>query len=326
MLCSHCKNAQASLRLPYAPLSLCPKCFKSFVERKVQRTIKDYHMVKDSDKIAIAVSGGKDSAVLLHVLNKLYPSVEKVAVHLNLGIPNYSDDCVKLVKELIRLEGLSGPIVVDVKQYLGFSTVDLLQTRFKEKLCSPCGAIKRYALNRIAYEHGCVKLATGHNLDDTVATLWDLYVKGEVDQAVKLQPVTPSNHPKLVTRIKPLVELTDFEIRMYAFYEELPILEAACPYSKNSKLLKRKGLISAIEKEYLGFKHTFLKSHVKRITPRLIVPDAVKALNECKECSMPTPSQICSVCRLKTHLRLKGRADEVFIGKENPLQESLTFV
>lgn len=302
MLCSSCKNAQASLRLPYAPLSFCPACFKAFVERKVQRTVSKHGMVKGGDKIAIAVSGGKDSAVLLHILNKLYPSAEAVGIHLNLGIPKYSDECVKLASELFKLEGLSQVAIVDVKRCLGFSIGDLAQTRFRSKLCSPCGAVKRYALNRIAYEHGCVKLATGHNLDDTVATLWDLYVRGEVEQAVKLQPLTPSSHPKLVARIRPLIELTEFEVRMYALYEQLPILEAECPYAKNSKLLKRKSLISIVEKEYPDFKHTFLKSHVKRITPRLTLPEA-KALSECEQCGMPTSSRVCSVCRLKAYAK-----------------------
>jgi tRNA(Ile)-lysidine synthase TilS/MesJ len=83
------------VQIPYAKLSLCPSCFIDFYRAKVRKTVEEFKMFREDDTVGVAVSGGKDSAALLHVLREAFPRLRLKALHINLGIPEYSDHCQK---------------------------------------------------------------------------------------------------------------------------------------------------------------------------------------------------------------------------------------
>ncbi|MEM4577082.1 MAG: ATP-binding protein [Candidatus Nezhaarchaeales archaeon] len=301
-VCGHCHVEKAKVRLNYARLSLCESCFVKFVERKVLRTINEYRMIEKYDKILVAVSGGKDSAALLHLTKKVVPEVEVVCLHVDLGIAGFSEECRNKAEELAKCENVELKIV-DLESLLGYR-LDALALRHR-KICSLCGLVRRYILNYYGLAYGVTKIATGHNLDDAVAILWDLYVRGDLLEALKFQPVTKLIHPKAIPRIKPLIELTDFELKLYVDIKSLPYASIQCSLGRESKLNKRKKLMEFIESMYPAFKHTFLKSHVKRVSPLLsssLVPTTIN-WRSCLKCGMPSKKELCGMCRLKEGLK-----------------------
>ena len=301
-LCSRCHVRKASLRLSYARMSLCDECFVKFVERKVERTLREYDMIEQGDKLLVALSGGKDSSALLHIIKGLAPDVKLTCLHIDLGIEGLSEQCRLKAEELASQEGVELE-VVELRDFLGCSISELALQH--KKTCSPCGLARRYILNYYGCLRGATKIATGHNLDDVLAVLWDLYVAGDLLEAVKLRPVTRSVHPKALSRIKPLIELTDFELKAYVDIKALPYSPAQCPFGRESKLNERKKLIDAIESMYPSFKHTFLKTHVKRVSPLLSPLLASRATDRrsCARCGMLSKGELCGMCRLKERLK-----------------------
>jgi len=296
--CSLCKENSPQVYLEYSRQYFCSPCFINFFEKKVKRTVLKYKMIDFNDKVSVAISGGKDSASLLVALKKIFPKIHLIGLHINLGIPNYSDECEKLARELAKNLDIE-LIVIDAKKEYNISTIDFKSTRFKNKLCSPCGVIKRYLLNKASLEHGVNKLATGHNLDDLVEFLFKHYIHGDVEEIIRIKPVSPSNHPKLITKIKPLCEITEFETIFYAELSNLPYRTKSCPLSKPLRRINREKFFNQLSNYIPNFKHLFFKSHIKRILPRLKSSYDKTEFNECSICKMPSLSSICSFCKLK---------------------------
>jgi len=293
---------KATVRLSYARVSLCDECFARFVERKVERTLRKYGMIGQGDKLLVALSGGKDSSALLHIIKGLVPDIKLTCLHIDLGVESFSGQCRLKAEELASQEGVELE-VVELREFLGCTVSELASRR--KKVCSPCGLARRYILNYYGNLRGATKIATGHNLDDVLAVLWDLYVTGNLLEAVKLQPVTKFVHPKALPRIKPLIELTDSELKAYVDIKALPYSPAQCPFGRESKLNKRKRLIDVIESMHPSFKHTLLKTHVKRASPLLspLLESRTAGWRSCTKCGMPSKGEVCSMCRLKEDLK-----------------------
>ncbi|HDD66337.1 MAG TPA: adenine nucleotide alpha hydrolase family protein [Nitrososphaeria archaeon] len=302
-------GGEASYHLDHAGMSLCSECFTRYYERKVYKTIRKHGMLRGARRVAAAVSGGKDSVALIGVLHKLmreaFREVELVAIHVDLGIPGYSEECRRIVEKVCGDLGLELH-VLDLREAEGYGVPDFANTPFRRRMCGACGTVKRYHTNRMAYELGADRLATGHNLDDVVEILFELYLKGAVEEIVRMRPVSWSDHPKLVTRIKPLIELTDRENLFYVLAQDLPMLEARCPLVGESRMLRRKKLIEEIEGRIPGFRHTFYKTHLKRFLPRLEKTVEEPRLAECEVCGMPSLGRVCSYCKLVSKLRKAG--------------------
>ena len=100
--------------------------------------------------------------------------LELVAIHVDLGIPGYSEECRRIVEKVCGDLGLELH-VHDLKKREGYGIPDFMDTPFRRRICGACGTVKRYHTNRMAYELEADRLATGHNLDDTVEILFELY-------------------------------------------------------------------------------------------------------------------------------------------------------
>ncbi|MCD6470155.1 adenine nucleotide alpha hydrolase family protein [Candidatus Bathyarchaeota archaeon] len=307
--CSRCRERNAEVYLAYSNLNLCADCFLILVERKVKHAINAYRMIARDDRIGIAVSGGKDSATLAYIMNRLYSKIDMVLIYIDLGIPEYSAHCLGKVKELAKM--LDREIVIySLEKELGFSIGDFKSTIYGRKICSACGAVKRYLFNKIAYDMGLTKIATGHNLDDTVEALFNFYLEGNITSLLRLKPFLPKTHPKLVPKIKPLIGLTDMECMFYAAFRDLPVREINCQFSVNARSIKRKELLNMITERIPAFKHMFIRSHFKRILPMLeeAAKDREIKIYECPICGMPTSikDRPCHFCKLVTSLKKRG--------------------
>ena len=294
--CLKC-GGEAAVGLDYATVKFCRECFKEFFEKKVRSTVLKYGMIKPDDRVLVAVSGGKDSTSLLYALRKVFPELKIEAFHINLGIKGYSQESEQKVHELVG-SVKTNLIIFDLEKELGITIEDFKNTAYKRKICSPCGVIKRYLINKVAYEKGFTKVATAHTLDDTVALLFNSYLHGDVEGLVRLKPVLPSTHTKFVAKIKPLWEITDRECLVYTLFCDLPFVSQPCPLGgETTRMRTKKELINELSTNIRGFKHIFLKSHTKRILPLLEATVKMPPLIECEICRMPSSERICAFCK-----------------------------
>ncbi|MEM2309244.1 MAG: ATP-binding protein [Candidatus Bathyarchaeia archaeon] len=304
--CRRCKAENAEVYLSHLNLNLCPECFMLLTERRVKHTIDAYKMLAKNDRVGIAVSGGKDSSTLAYILNSLFDKIDMVLIYIDLGVPDYSKHCLERVEALAEMLDKE-LIVYSLEGEMGFKIGDFKQTVYGRKICSACGTIKRYLLNKIAYDLGLTKIATGHNLDDTLEALFNFYLEGNVEAMLRLKPYLPRTHPKFVPKIKPLIGLTDFECLLYAGYRKLPTRTVECQFSRGSRMQRRKELLNMIAEKIPNFKHSFINSHFKRILPNLEASLGSREIKiyECPTCGMPTSLEgmPCHFCKLTKTLR-----------------------
>ncbi|MGP3667982.1 MAG: TIGR00269 family protein [Candidatus Bathyarchaeota archaeon] len=294
--CYGCLNVEASVQIPYAKLYYCKVCFNEFLLKRVKETVKKYNMFSFDDKIGVAISGGKDSAVLLHILKKAFPDAKLIPFHINLRIENYSEDCLEKANELTKSLGLD-LFVYDLRAEKGFSIDDYRKTKYRRKLCSVCGVIKRHVFNEVAERLNVDVLATGHNLDDLVEIMFSNFLAGDFKQLIKLKPVILPFHPKLVKKVKPLFRTPENETALYAYFNNLPVRKANCPYTVGSRLLERKKLLEVFSKENPSFKYQLLSVFLKKLIPILEEKEKEKVSGTCEVCGFPASTKICGSCR-----------------------------
>ncbi len=309
--CSLCVDGIAEVHLTYAGLRLCPNCFKDFFVKRIKRTIERYRMINKGDVIGVAISGGKDSGSLLHSLRMIYPDAQIIALHINLGIRNYSEDCERKVRELTRMLDVD-LLVYDLRKREGYTIEDFKMTRYGKKMCSVCGIIKRHVMNVMANEAGVDVLATGHNLDDMVEAMFSTLISGDLDQLIRLKPVLPSTHPKLKKKVKPLFKTPEVEDLLYAAYNDIPIREKSCKFSLTARSLIRKRMINNMAEGSHSFKYQLLSVFLDKLIPLIEEKKGKVVLRECKMCGYPSQDEICSRCKrvqaLKSLYQSEGSA------------------
>ena len=291
MLCYACKQKEGKYKLHGQVY--CKDCFLRLFERSVKRCVKKWKLIEANDRIALAVSGGKDSMVMLHVISKIaseYENVELFPFHLILGIDE-SYELDQLKHAIVNCEALGLKLlVISAKLKLGKSLNELLKVT-KRKPCSLCGMIKRYLMNRVAYELRCNKLATAHNASDVVTFFLQNMLSKNLDYIASLSPLAKSTHEKMVTRIKPLFLVTDSETKTYAELSGIMYAKALCKYKKAPKVRK---MLDILERDIKGFSYRMAMS-ITEIAANLTRKE--KPLT-CKLCGFPSSSEVCGVCRI----------------------------
>ena len=212
----------------------------------VRRAVDDYGMIQAGDKVAVGVSGGKDSLLLLLALNHLrsyYPKpFELYAITIELGFEGMdftpvAQLCEKQDIPYLRLKTDIKEVVFDVRK--------------ESNPCSLCAKMRRGAINDAIRAHGISKLALGHHFDDAVETfMMSLLFEGRLSC---FRPVTYLDRSG-VTQIRPLVYAGEQKIANLAQQLELPVVENPCPQDKASKRYEIKTLLSAMGKEYPDMK------------------------------------------------------------------------
>ena len=223
----------------------------------VRRACDDYQMITAGDRIAVGLSGGKDSLALLTALCELrrfYPiPFCLTAVMLDMGFYEADfgtrEEFLRSVGELSDLcRALSLPFVLKKT-----SIAQVVFTIRQEKSpCSLCARLRRGALHDAAKEEGCNKVALGHHLDDAVETfLLNLFHEGRIGC---FSPVTYLDR-KNVTVIRPLIYTPEKEIRYFVRHSNLPLLQSPCPADRDSERARVKTLLSELEQHNKGIKH-----------------------------------------------------------------------
>ncbi len=301
--CTGCKRKEAFFFRPYSGQKLCKKCFTTSIETKVRSTITKHKMLNFNDKIAIAVSGGKDSISLLHILSKMErprPKASFVAVTVDEGIKGYRDEALEIASSECKKLDI-GHHTVSFKQLFGF-TLDELENRRErdeEKLtvCAYCGILRRRALNIAARDVGANKIATAHTLDDEAQTILMNIFRGDLTRLAKEKPITDKVHSKLVQKIKPFCEIPENESALYAYLKRIKFQASPCPYAGEALRNDFRAILNQMEEKHAGTKFTIFNSF-ERLRPALQTVSDTDNFGECSECGEPSSGGLCKVCQL----------------------------
>lgn len=212
----------------------------------VRRAVDDYGMINEGDRVAVGVSGGKDSMLLLAALRQLqsyYPKrFELGAITIELGFEGMDFTPVKRFCEECGIEYTC--VKTDIKEVV-------FDVRQEDNPCSLCAKMRRGALNSTLRERGMNKLALGHHFDDAVETfMMSLLFEGRLSC---FQPMTYLDRSG-VTQIRPLIYAGEQRIANLAAALELPIVENPCPQDKTSKRYEIKQLLKSMCGEYPDMK------------------------------------------------------------------------
>lgn len=212
----------------------------------VRRAVDHYHMIEDGDRIAVGVSGGKDSLTLLAALAELrrfYPKkFEIVAITLEMGYEEMDFSPVAALCERLGVKYVRVP--TQIKQIV-------FDIRKEENPCSLCAKLRRGALHEAALAAGCKKVALGHHFDDVVETyMLSLFYEGRISC---FKPVTFLDR-KGVTLIRPLLYVPEYYVRSFARRHELPIVHNPCPADGSTKREEVKTLLKDLEKQFPGLR------------------------------------------------------------------------
>ena len=206
----------------------------------MRKAIEEYKMIEEGDKIAICLSGGKDSITMLHAFKNLqifYPKkFDIIAVSVNPGFKFFDtsfleDICNKIDVPLFIEKSNAKEIVFDIRK--------------EKNPCSLCANLRRGVINSIANREGCNKIALGHNQDDVLETfLLNLLYAGNIGT---FSPVSYMDRSK-VTLIRPLVYTPEKEIKRYIKRNEISVMAKVCPMDGTSKREDMKNLIFSLSK------------------------------------------------------------------------------
>ncbi len=296
-----CKERDAVVKLRYARLALCNDCFIKYFIKRLTKTVEEFKMFRNTDKIAVAVSGGKDSTALVHSLKYAYPDLDITIIHLNLGIGEYSRHSLEVVKELSKTMDM--PLIIyDLKNERGYTIPDLLRTKYKQRICGACSIIKRSYLTKLAYENGFNVLATGHNLDDIVEVMLNLFIEGDFQGLISMKPALEPKHEKQVRKVKPLVKHHGWEIKHYIKVLSIPHVDMICPLSKGARSIWRKDILNRWERKDPTIKRRLFNVFIRKLIPILERNIEPIKLDTCKICGGPSIGDICSKCKIESEV------------------------
>ncbi len=298
MKCFACGNPAVIYR-KYEGRAWCKRHFSKQLEAKVKLTIRNNNLVKKRDKICVALSGGKDSSLTLYLMNKFFgkrPDIELSAIIINEGIRGYRDKSIKSAKKLCENLGVELHIF-SFKEEFGKSLDEIVKEK-KARACTYCGVFRRFLLNKKSRELGATKLATGHNLDDEIQSVFINNLKGDINRLMRLGPKPPFPRKEFVTRIKPLRNIPEKETALYCMLNGIDFYSSRCPYSEDSIRFDVRKFINEMEEKYPGTKYNIIRNF-DAMLPALRKYFANTAeVKACPKCGEPTSREICKTCEL----------------------------
>ena len=224
-----------------------------------RKAVDDYHMIKEGDKIAIGISGGKDSLTLLHALNGLkrfYPNqFDIVAITVDLGFKNIDFERIKAMVDEMNID--YHIVSTDIAQII-------FEDRKESNPCSLCAKMRKGALNQLAKELGCNKIAYAHHKDDIVETMMmSLIYEGRIHT---FSPITYLDRMDL-TVIRPMMYMNEADVIGFVNKYELPVLKSACPVDGYTKREYVKDLLKTINTDTPGVKDRMFSAIQTSIIP-----------------------------------------------------------
>jgi uncharacterized protein (TIGR00269 family) len=314
MDCDKC-GREAVAHQAYAGAHLCGHHLCRSVESRVRARVREDGLLPDDatpeEPVTwlLGLSGGKDSAVLAHVLEDTFaedPRVELVALTVHEGIEGYRDESLAACEQLAA----DREIRHEVRTYDEEFGVEMDDVADDDPLemapCAYCGVFRRDVLASYADEFGADLLLTGHNLDDEAETALMNLLEGDVAQVAKhydasLGPMDARTETDaFVPRAKPLRDVPEKEVALYARLRELPVHFAECPHASEAFRGEVQDLLLELEEGHPGTRHSILAGYEELAS---LAADEHRGeddgdLGECERCGSPTARDVCRKCGL----------------------------
>ncbi len=315
--CDRCGEKEAFVYQPHTGRFLCRECFLEDVVMRIKNTIVRYRMITAADKVLLALSGGKDSFLLLDALTRIHPTEKLIGLMVVEGVPGYSrEDEIRRMKKYCRERGVK-LFVARFKDVVGLSLAEIIEkTREKELDISPCtfcGGIRRKIINAVARHLGATRVATAHTLDDEVQTAVINFLRGDPDRLVRQHPAAPRLSEAFVQRVKPLREVYEWEVALYCYYMGFEFQEEECPFivTRPTMRARIRKLLLDLEAEKPGAMMRMLSmiSMLSDIIAR--ETERMPKLPLCSVCGEPTSygRRLCRLCELLETIGVELKID-----------------
>ena len=308
MRCDRCASTPVEW-IRYSGEHLCRDHFLGFVERRAKRELRSQVHLRSGDRIAIGMSGGKDSsatAALLVEFLRGRREIELIGITIDEGIASYRPAGIEFAKRLCARLGIEHRVLA--YQETSGHTMDEVVARDPESIpCSYCGPFRRQALNRAAVDVGADYVATGLNLDDTAQSILMNVARGDIEKLARLGP-HESRQPGLVPRIQPLRMIPEKEVYLYALLRGIEFHDATCPYAERAQRGRFREILHRLEEDSPGTRHAIVSGY-DQMRPLLQSAYPPATLNACARCGEPTVRAVCKACELRERIEKIGAAD-----------------
>ena len=292
---------------------MCAHHLSDSIRKKVSKALREQlHLPKGKHTtILVAISGGKDSAVLLERIHDNLSRRRDVTIVggcVDEGIAGYRPPSLECARQLceklgIRFETVSYP-------ELGFKEMDevaqkILDTNDKKAPCSYCGVFRRQGINHLAERVGADVIALGHNLDDMAQTIMMNMQNGDVERTLRLAPHTNTPLEGMAPRIVPLRWVPEQEIHLYALHKKLPVHHEECPHGEGALRFRHRETIAMMEADVPGTRHGLLRmaDDMKKLQQMAgSTLSKIKPMN-CAKCGQMCSGTICKACEMKEVMR-----------------------
>ena len=282
--------------LRYAKRHLCRTHLIADIEQRVLSTVEKNNLISTGDRIAVALSGGKDSTALLILLCRLLPAwkdVSLVAITIDEGITGYREDTVRSAEDLTRRLGIEHHCISFTEQF--GEPLDALLKGRESQACSICGILRKKALKTGAQGVGATKLATGHNLDDEAQSVFMNVLRGDLPRLVRNSG--NDSQGAFIRRIKPLAYISEKEIATYLMLNDAWTSLPECPYTRYALRREVRTMLTTLEYRHPGTMLHLMESK-KKIEHYCAGSMAGEPIRQCRECGDPCSGDTCQVCLL----------------------------
>jgi tRNA-5-methyluridine54 2-sulfurtransferase len=298
MKCRVC-GSPATIKLKAYNTALCTADFVAFLEKRVNTTILKHRLIEEGDRPVVAISGGKDSLSLWHIMNRLGYGAD--GIYIDLGIEDYSGPSLDRIKTVA--DELKRKVYIFSFREVFHMGIEELARIMRRAPCSACGMIKRYIMNRVCMDKGYNTLVTGHNLDDEAAALFGNVLYWKEEYLWKKNVVLEGTDGHLSKKVKPLFLCSEREMAAYAIVNHIDYIYEECPFSKNAKSLTYKAMLNKIEESSPGTKLQFIKGYLKQMKEGE-KEVAKRGGGYCEICGYPAFNKTCNFCGLLERFHL----------------------
>jgi uncharacterized protein (TIGR00269 family) len=294
----------------YSGEHLCKDHFLDFVERRTKRELRAQVRLRDGERVAVGMSGGKDSSATAVLLAEFFQDrrdIELVGITIDEGIASYRPAGIEYARRLCEKIGIEHRVLA-YEESVGH-TMDEVVSRDPGAIpCSYCGPFRRQALNRAASEVDADYVATGLNLDDTAQSILMNVARGDIERLARLGP-HETRQPGLVPRIQPLRMIPEKEVYLYALLRGIEFHDATCPYAERAQRGRFREILHRLEEESPGTRHAIVSGY-DQLRPLLQAQYPPAGLHACARCGDPTVNEICKSCELRDRIARIASVDE----------------
>jgi len=296
--------------------ALCERCFKEDIVNRFKEEVSRYKMFSPGDRILLALSGGKDSFVLLDVVKEVHDVSKIGIVTIIEGIRGYNR-----VEDISWIVSTAKEYKIDLhvtsfKEYTGYDLDDLVRLgklrNFEVSPCTYCGILRRRIINYYARSQGYDKVLTAHNLDDEVQTYVMNILRGDRGRLIQNHPLSKTLSRYFIKRVKPLRKIYEWETSVYAYMAGFRFQELECPYIRHQPTLRAeiRDYLYEIEQERPGSLLRVLETIDNYVERELLSrPLGFEELPTCTLCGAPTAQgrKTCVLCELLDKLGISNR-------------------